>query len=111
MKPALKYLLVAAIAAAALTWFSINVRSDDPPGEKLKSDESAENPEAREAYRRRFLQDENGEIPVDGLRNALEQKQAMQFLPEAWGEFLQGNAPTSCGLRSDQAILAGEFAR
>ena len=92
MKPALKYLPVAALAAA-LTWFSIDVRSDDPPGEKLKSDENAENPEAREAYRRLSLQDENGEIPADGLRNALEQKHAMQFLPEAWAEFLQGNAP------------------
>lgn len=93
MKTALKYLPIVAIAAAALTWFSVNVRSDDPTGDKLKTDESGDDPEAREAYRRLFLQDENGEIPVDGLRNALQQKQAMPFGAEAWGEFLQGNGP------------------
>jgi photosystem II stability/assembly factor-like uncharacterized protein len=40
-----------------------------------------------------FWQDENGEIPADGLRIALEHKQAIPFLPEAWGEFLQSNVP------------------
>src|SRR5439155_20816792 len=33
------------------------------------------------------LQDENGQIPLDGWTNAYAEKDAMLFLPEAWSEF------------------------
>src|ERR1700680_1724861 len=90
MKTALKYLSPVAIAIAALTWFSVGVRSTEEQGERLVSDD---NPAAREAFRRLLLQDENGQIPPDGLRTAYEHKEAMLFRPEAWSEFLQGNGP------------------
>jgi photosystem II stability/assembly factor-like uncharacterized protein len=49
-----------------------------------------EDPGAREAWERLRLQDEHGRIPPNALINAYEQKKAMSFHPEAWGEFLPG---------------------
>jgi photosystem II stability/assembly factor-like uncharacterized protein len=53
-----------------------------------------EDPAARAAWERLRLQDEHGRIPPNALINAYEQKKAMSFHPEAWGEFLPGGATT-----------------
>ena len=53
-----------------------------------------EDPDARAAWERLRLQDEHGLIPPNALINAYEQKKAMPFHPEAWGEFLPGGATT-----------------
>ena len=39
------------------------------------------------------MQDENGQISPNALFEALKEKQEMEFLPEAWGEFQEVNAP------------------
>ena len=53
-----------------------------------------EDPGERAAWERLRLQDEHGRIPPNALINAYEQKKAMSFHPEAWGEFLPGGATT-----------------
>jgi len=62
-----------------------------------------EDPGERAAWERLRLQDEHGRIPPNALINAYEQKKAMSFHPEAWGEFLPGGATT----QGIQAEIAG----
>jgi photosystem II stability/assembly factor-like uncharacterized protein len=88
MKAPLKYLPIVALAIVALTWPSTKVTSTGEEEEAVEEDQAA-----REAFRRLQLQDENGQIPPNALFEALQQKQEMEFLPEAWGEFQQVNAP------------------
>jgi hypothetical protein len=83
MKTPLKYLTIAGLAIAALTWPSLNLNATEVEGER----ETSENIGAREAFRRLQLQDENGQIPPDAWTNAYAEKDAMRFLPEAWSEF------------------------
>jgi photosystem II stability/assembly factor-like uncharacterized protein len=88
MKTPLKYLTIAGLVIAALTW----------PSWKLNATEVKEDIVAREAYRRLQLQDENGEIPPDAWINAYAEKDAMRFLPEAWSEFTSA-AQTEAGIQ------------
>jgi photosystem II stability/assembly factor-like uncharacterized protein len=74
------------VVVAALTWLSVSVRSTEE-GESDAGEDIA----ARDAYRHLQLQDENGEIPPNGLIDAYKQKEGMQFLPEAWYEFTPGS--------------------
>jgi hypothetical protein len=87
MKPPLKYLSTIGVVVALLTWLSVSVRSTE------EEQEVEENMGARDAFRRAQLQDENGQIPPDGLIDAYKQKQDMEFLPEAWAEFSQSSQP------------------
>jgi hypothetical protein len=96
MKTALKYLTIVGLAIAALIWPPFKVSSTEGEGEL----ETVENVTAREAFRRLQLQDENGQIPPNGLIDAYKQKEGMPFLPEAWGEFSQGSGTVQQG--SDQ---------
>ncbi|HKP04968.1 MAG TPA: hypothetical protein VJU77_16570 [Chthoniobacterales bacterium] len=93
MKTSLKYLPIAALAISALVWPSAKVRSTEELG--VKEQEFEENHAARDAYRRQFLEDENGQIPPNAWRDAYAQKQAMPFLPEAWDEFQDPNGQAS----------------
>src|SRR5438552_5995351 len=61
-----------------------------------------EDPGARAQWERLRLQDENGQIPPNALINAYEQKKAMRFRPEAWGEFLRGST-TMQGIQPEVA--------
>src|SRR5882724_3900627 len=45
---------------------------------------------AEDAFRRLLLQDENGNIPADGITKAIQQKQAMAVNPSVW---LGANVP------------------
>lgn len=85
MKTVLKYLTIVALAIVALTWLSVKVTSTEDGGEVH------EDPAAREAFRRLQLQDENGNIPPNGLKDAYEHKKTMEFLPEAWSAFLENS--------------------
>jgi len=87
MKTALKYLSALVLAIMALTWPLFRVSSTEGEGEADIREDVA----AREAYRRMQLQDENGEIPSNGLIDAYKQKEGMPFLPAAWAEFMQGS--------------------
>lgn len=51
-----------------------------------------EDPAARMAWERLRLQDENGRISRDALRQAYDYKKTMPFRPEAWAEFLPKNS-------------------
>ena len=64
--------------------------------------EEQEDPGARARWERLRLQDEHGRIPPNGLIRAYEQKKAMRFRPEAWGEFLQAGATTQ-GIEPENA--------
>jgi photosystem II stability/assembly factor-like uncharacterized protein len=64
-----------------------------------------EDPGARAAWERLRLQDEHGRIPPNALINAYEQKKAMSFHPEAWGEFLPGGATTQ-GIQEEIAGIS-----
>jgi photosystem II stability/assembly factor-like uncharacterized protein len=64
--------------------------------------EEQEDPGARARWERLRLQDENGQIPPNALINAYEQRKAMPFRPEAWGEFL-GASTTMEGIEPETA--------
>jgi len=64
-----------------------------------------EDPGERAAWERLRLQDEHGRIPPNALINAYEQKKAMSFHPEAWGEFLPGGATTQ-GIQEEIAGIS-----
>lgn len=83
MKTSLKYLTITGLALTMLTWFSLKITA----GEVEDARETKEDIDAREAFRRLQLQDENGQIPPDAWENAYAEKERMQFLPEAWSEF------------------------
>ena len=86
MKNAHKYLAIMSLGIAALSWLAVKVASTEGVGE-VELDDPAE----REAFRRLQLQDENGQIPPNALTQAYEHKRTMEFLPEAWSEFLEAN--------------------
>lgn len=97
---ALKCLSIIAAVIVALTWPLMRVRSTEPAADLIETTtiekegelgigEKIEDADARDAFRRLQLQDENGEIAADAWNNAIQQKEAMQFLPEAWCEFMQ----------------------
>lgn len=83
MKTPLKYLTIAGLTLAALTLPLLKVNATEVEDEH----ETPEDIDAREAYRRLQLQDENGQIPPDAWINAYAEKERMPFLPEAWSEF------------------------
>ena len=89
MKTGFRYLSIVALAIAALTWTSLNVISQ----EEEQQTGLAEDPAGRDVFRRLQLQDANGQIPPNALREAYEYKKGMEFLPEAWEEFQQREDP------------------
>lgn len=105
MKTPLKYITIAGLAIAALTWPLFKVSSTEEEEARDKNEFKVSSTEeestqdvvegvaAREAFRRLQLQDENGQIPPDAWTNAYAEKQAMPFLPEAWSEFLEDIEP------------------
>ena len=94
MKASLKYLILLALPVVALTRPSAKLNSTEEKNERPAENE---NSAAREAFRRQLLQDENGQIPPNALLDALKHKEAMQFLPEAWGQSLDGNDQKTSG--------------
>ena len=108
MKTTLKYLIIVALAVVPLTWLAVRATSTEGEDDGHGFDEHID---ARDAFRHLQLQDENGQIPPNGLIDAYKQKQNMPFLAQAWAEFMQSSQPTLTGSKpgdlqaSDPGVL------
>lgn len=96
MRTPVKYLTIVALAIVPLTWLAVRATSTEGEDEGSGLDEHLN---ARDAFRHLQLQDENGEIPPNGLIDAYKQKEGMPFLVEAWAEFAQSSQPTDTGTK------------
>jgi photosystem II stability/assembly factor-like uncharacterized protein len=99
MKTSQKYFAITGLVLTALIWPSWR-------GNAQEAEASGEDLAAREASRHLELQDENGHIPPDAWINAYAEKDAMPFLPEAWGEFASA-AQVQAGVKGGNWVSIG----